>query len=124
MRPAARLVAGPRRVASSTGFELRVTPASRAVVYDAYIMKRTQIYLTAAQGRLLERRSRATGRTVSELIRAAIDEVYARRTMDREAQIRLARHSAGAWKDRPETGAEYVERLRGSRRLGRVHGVE
>jgi hypothetical protein len=94
------------------------------VVYSAYIMKRTQIYLTAAQGRLLARRSRATGRTVSELIRSAIDEVYAPHTMDREAQIRLARQTAGAWKDRSEEGAEYVERLRGSRRLARLHGVE
>ena len=87
-------------------------------------MKRTQIYLTIVQGRLLERRSRATGRTVSELIRSAIDEVYTRQTMDREAQMRLARRSTGAWKDRSETGAEYVERLRGARRLARLHGAD
>jgi hypothetical protein len=87
-------------------------------------MRRTQIYLTTAQGRLLERRSRATGRTVSELIRSAIDEVYARPALDQRTRLRLARRSTGAWKDRPETGEEYVERLRGTRRLARIHGAE
>ncbi len=97
------------------------------VVYVIYIMsmRRTQIYLTDDQGRLLESRSKTTGHTVSELIRAAIDVVYARRqTMSRAERVRLARRTAGAWKDFPETGAEYVERLRGARRLARLHGRE
>lgn len=93
------------------------------MVYDAYIMRRTQIYLSEDQGRLLEERSRATGRTVSELIRAAIDDVYAeRRGMSRAERVRLAKKTAGAWKDFPETGAAYVERLRGRRRLSVLHG--
>jgi len=33
-------------------------------MYTRYIVRRTQIYLTDDQGRLLEHRSRATGRTV------------------------------------------------------------
>jgi hypothetical protein len=71
-------------------------------MYDLYIMRRTQIYLTDEQGRLLERRSKATGTTVSELIRAAIDDVYVRRrTMSRSERVRLARKTAGAWKDVP-----------------------
>jgi len=41
-------------------------------------MHRTQIYLTEAQARLLRSRSRAAGCTVSELIRAAIDDVLFR----------------------------------------------
>jgi hypothetical protein len=86
-------------------------------------MRRTQIYLSEEQGRLLEERSRATGRTVSELIRAAIDDVYAgRRGMSRAERVRLATKTAGAWKDFPETGAAYVERLRGGRRLSGLHG--
>lgn len=94
-------------------------------MYHPYTMRRTQIYLTDEQGRLLDRRSKATGTTVSELIRAAIDEVYARRrTISRAERVRLARKTAGAWKDFPETGAEYVERIRGSRRLARLHGAE
>jgi len=92
-------------------------------MYNSYIMRRTQIYLTDEQGQLLEARSRATGRTISELIRAAIEDVYTRRrTLGRAERVRLARRTAGSWKDFPETGAEYVERLRGSRRLARLHG--
>jgi len=37
-------------------------------------------------------------------------------------RMRFARHAAGAWKDFPESGAEYVERIRGSRRLSLTTG--
>ncbi len=85
-------------------------------------MRRTQIYLTEEQGTLLERRSRASGRTISELIRAAIDTMYSRhRAMSRSEKVRVARRTAGSWKDFPETGAAYVERIRGARRLARLH---
>ena len=90
-------------------------------MYSEYIMHRTQIYLTEEQGRLLKSRSRATGCTVSELIRAAIDGVYApRRGLNTEERIRVAQRTAGAWSGFPETGAEYVERIRGSRRLSQM----
>lgn len=92
------------------------------MMYNAYIMRRTQIYLSEDQGRLLEERSRATGRSVSELIRAAIDDVYAGgRRMGRAERARVARQTAGAWKDFEESGAAYTERLRGGRRLARLH---
>jgi Ribbon-helix-helix protein, copG family len=92
-------------------------------MYDVYIMRRTQIYLTEEQGRLLEERSRATGRTVSELIRAAIDDVHGgRRGMGRAERMRVARQTAGTWKDFPESGEKYVERLRGMGRMARLHG--
>jgi len=90
-------------------------------MYDGYIMQRTQIYLTEEQGRLLRGRSQATGCTVSELIRTAIDDAYApRREPSTADRVRVARRTAGAWKDFPESGAEYVERVRGSRRLSRL----
>ena len=90
-------------------------------MYGEYIMQRTQIYLTEEQGRLLKSRSQTTGCTVSELIRAAIDGVYAPRSaLSTGDRVRLARRTAGAWKDFPETGAEYVERIRGSRRLSQM----
>ena len=90
-------------------------------MYDGYIMQRTQIYLTEEQGRLLRGRSQATGCTVSELIRTAIDDAYAPRRQPSTAdRVRVARRTAGAWKDFPESGAEYVERVRGSRRLSRL----
>lgn len=94
-------------------------------MYTSYIMRRTQIYLTEEQGRLLQGRSRATGHTISELIRAAIDAAYARsRQLSRADCVRLARRTAGGWRDFPETGAEYVDRIRGSRRLARLHGID
>jgi len=88
-------------------------------------MRRTQIYLTEEQGRLLGSRSKATGTTVSQLIRNAVDSFYSRRrAMTRAQKVRLARSAAGSWKRFPETGGEYVERIRDSRRLARLHGIE
>ena len=87
-------------------------------MYAAYIMKRTQIYLTEEQDTLLHRRQKATGVTISEQIRAAIDEKYlpkSARTL--EDRLRAVEESAGAWKDRTETGEAYVERMRSGRRL-------
>ena len=94
-------------------------------MYNLYIMRRTQIYLTEEQGRVLEGRRRATGHTISQLIRAAIDSAYSRsRQMSRADRVRLARRTAGAWRDFPEAGADYVERIRGARRLARLHGAD
>ena len=90
-------------------------------MYDEYIMQRTQIYLTEEQGRLLKSRSQATGCTVSELIRTAVDDAYApRRELSTADRVRVARRTAGAWKRFAETGAEYVERIRGTGRLSRL----
>lgn len=84
-------------------------------------MQRTQVYLTEEQGRFLKSRSQATGCTVSELVRAAIDGVYApRRELTTADRVRLARRTAGAWKEFPETGADYIERIRGSSRLSQT----
>jgi hypothetical protein len=94
-------------------------------MYILYIVRRTQIYLTDEQGKVLERRRKATGHTVSELIRAAIDQVYrGPRVVSRTQRVSQARRTAGAWRDFPETGAEYVERLRGGRRLARARERE
>ncbi len=84
-------------------------------------MRRTQIYLTEQQGALLESRSRATGRSVSQLIREAIDAEYSARKMSRVDRLRVARRTAGAWTGFDETGADYVERVRGAGRLARLH---
>ncbi len=101
-----------------------LTRRGRAM-YVSYIMRRTQIYLTEEQGRLLESRSKATGSTVSQLIRTAVDSVYSRRrAMSRAQRVRLEQSAAGSWKAFAETGEEYVERIRGSGRLARLHGVK
>lgn len=91
-------------------------------MYALYIMRRTQIYLTDEQGQILERRSEATGITISQLIRTAVDSAYSRRRgLSQDQKLRLARSTVGSWTDFPETGAEYVERIRGSRRLAQLH---
>jgi predicted transcriptional regulator len=85
------------------------------------IVKRTQIYLTHEEDVALERLAADTGRTKSQLIRQAIDATYLHGAT-RGRLRRAIRGSAGAWKGR-ESGAAYVERLRGGR-LARVHGSE
>ncbi len=92
-------------------------------MYNSYIMRRTQIYLTDEQGHLLEGRSRATGRSVSQLIREAIEGTYLRgRATSKADRVRLARRAAGTWARLEETGEAYVERIRGTGRLARLHG--
>lgn len=94
-------------------------------MYDLYIVRRTQIYLTDEEDRVLTQRRRVTGRTLSDLIRSAIDATYLRRRApDRQRMVGVARATAGAWASFPETGEEYVERIRGSRRLTRLHGKD
>lgn len=84
-------------------------------------LERTQIYLTRSERSLLERVHKETGVTQSELIRRAIDSTYlGRRHFTRGERLKIARAAAGAWRDREETGAQYVERLR-SGRLARLH---
>jgi ribbon-helix-helix CopG family protein len=84
------------------------------MVYDSYIVKRTQIYLDARQDEDLARRAAAEGVTKSALIRRAVDEYL---EGDADDEFRLARFRtavdavAGAAPDLPQ-GALYVERLR------------
>ena len=84
-----------------------------------YIMERTQIYLSSEQATALDREAKRTGTTRSHLIREAIDRTYLA-APDRERVAAALRASAGAWKDRTETGAEYVERIRHTGRLDRI----
>ncbi|MGH3449050.1 MAG: CopG family transcriptional regulator [Nocardioidaceae bacterium] len=73
-------------------------------------MHRTQIYLDDEEADLLGRVAERTGASRSELIRRAIRTQYGAET----AETRLAglRASAGAWRGRSATGAEYVETVR------------
>jgi metal-responsive CopG/Arc/MetJ family transcriptional regulator len=85
-------------------------------------MGRTQVYLDDTDLDLLDRVSRATGASRSELIRRAVRDAYGERT--KEERIAAVRRTAGLWKDRAFTGAEYVDAIRGGdmnaalRRLG------
>ncbi len=77
-----------------------------------YTMLRTQIYLSETDIERLDREAARTGRTRSRLIRDAIDRAYGHQA-DIEEFERVLRANAGVWKDRPFTGQEYVDALRG-----------
>lgn len=80
------------------------------------------MYLEDSDLDLLERVSRTTGASRSELIRRAVRDAYGERT--KEERIAAVRRTAGLWRDRTFTGAEYVDAIRGGdinaalRRLG------
>ncbi len=78
-----------------------------------YTMDRTQIYLSEAEARALDREVARTGRSRSQLIREAVDRVYLGESGG-EA-LAVLDSTAGAWKGRREEGARYVGRLRRGR---------
>ena len=86
-------------------------------------MRRTQVYLGDDELELLGRAARATGASRSELIRRAIRRTYG--TLSKADKLRALEASVGTWSDRPFTGAEYVDAIRGdlSERLRRL-GLE
>lgn len=84
-------------------------------------MERTQVYLDENELQLLDREVKATGASRSELIRRAIRTTFGKRPVD--DRLAALRRTAGIWKDRELTGAEYVDAVRGDlnerlRRLG------
>lgn len=93
-------------------------------VYTTYItMRRTQIYLDDRQRRKLERVAKRTRRTVSDLIREAIDARYA--ATPREDFLEALRAGVfGVWKERPDLGSTdaYVRDQRRGSRVDRVAG--
>lgn len=82
----------------------------------SYIMQRTQISLTAAERRALDAEAARTGRSMSALIRDAIQQTYG---VERSIEDDLAAMEAGfgSWGERDYDGAEWVESLRSGRRL-------
>jgi Arc/MetJ-type ribon-helix-helix transcriptional regulator len=85
-------------------------------------MGRTQIYLNDEELALLERAERATGASRSELIRRAVRSAYGE--MDKDERLKALGEAKGIWRDRPFTGAEYVDAIRTgwNDRLRRLHG--
>lgn len=80
-------------------------------------MHRTQILLEEHQYERLRAEARRTGRSMGELVRAAVDVTYG--DGSREQLEEAFRASGGAWSARKGDGAAYVEQLRpglGSRR--------
>lgn len=74
------------------------------------VMSRTQVYLGEDELELLERASRDTGASRSELIRRAVRATFGEQGKDE--RLRALKASAGSWRGRRASGAEYVETLR------------
>lgn len=84
------------------------------------VVHRTQVYLDEAEVEALDAASTRTGASRSELIRRAIRAHYGQTS--RDARAFALRTSAGAWRGRPLTGAQYVDAIRGdvNERLARL----
>ena len=74
-------------------------------------MSRTQVYLGEEELALLDQAAQATGASRSALIRRAVRESFG--TTPKAERLRALRASAGSWKGRNLTGAEYVDGIRG-----------
>jgi len=90
---------------------------NEGVMYT-YIMQRTQISLTAAERQALDAEAARTGKSLSALIRDAVETVYGtwRSSAD---DLDLMRQSFGSWAERKEDGAAMVERIRSGLRIAR-----
>jgi Arc/MetJ-type ribon-helix-helix transcriptional regulator len=73
-------------------------------------MSRTQVYLGEDELELLERASRDTGASRSELIRRAVRTTFGEQGKDEK--LRALQVSAGSWRGQRANGAEYVDALR------------
>ena len=79
-------------------------------------MQRTQISLTDEGRRALDAASARTGRSISALIRDAIEVVYgSERSL--EDDLTAMRRGFGSWRDHDVDGAAWVERMRSGSRL-------
>ena len=102
----------------------RTGRTAKCLMYNVYIvMRRTQIYLDDRQRRKLDRVAKRTQRTVSDLIREAIDARYA--ATPREDFLEALRAGAfGVWKERTDLGQTdaYLRRQRRGSRINRLAG--
>jgi hypothetical protein len=73
-------------------------------------MHRTQITLTDDQYVRLRDESARSGHSLAELVRRALDERYG--AVSKVDRLRLLDSAFGAWADRGEGGAAFVERIR------------
>jgi hypothetical protein len=87
-------------------------------VMETYIMQRTQISLTAEERRALDAEAARTGRSISALIRDAVEAHYGTaRSADED--LDGMRRAFGAWKGRRTDGKTWVDQRRSGSRLDR-----
>ncbi len=80
-------------------------------------MVRTQISLTEAERLALQAESSRTGRSISALIRDAVDAVYGAERSTEDDLVAM-RRTFGSWKDRGDLdGAAWVDPMRSGERL-------
>jgi hypothetical protein len=83
-----------------------------------YIMQRTQISLTTEERQALDAEAARTGKSVSALIRDAVETVYGTSRSSAD-DLDLMRQSFGSWTARGEDGTSMVDKLRSGSRLKR-----
>lgn len=98
----------------------RAAPSRHRMVYSDVVI-RTQVHLGDEELELLDRVTRATGASRSELIRRAVRSTFGETT--KAERLRALAASAGSWRERTVTGTDFVDAARGDleqrlRRLG------
>jgi hypothetical protein len=83
---------------------------------QSYIMQRIQISLTAEARRALDAASARTGRSISSLIRDAVEIVYGP-GRPAEDDLCAMRAAFGSWSDREVDGAAWVDETRSGARI-------
>ncbi|CAN5139910.1 hypothetical protein BH23CHL9_BH23CHL9_13240 [soil metagenome] len=95
------------------------------MMYDSYIVKRTQIYLEDGQAAELAHQAKSRGTTASKMIREAVDAYLAGEPDDVEwlARQRAALDESFGSIPRLPDGADYVRKMR-ARDAERIEELE